>query len=348
MRDSVNRLFQQRFQGHEVPVEASVWEGIQQQVATTTPAADGVNELFKDRFQGHEAPVDPAVWANISSQLGHTIATGTGAGAVWGWAAAGVVAVTTGAALLFGLLPPGKEATPSVITTETTSEIPASPIVSATPSEEEGKIALQEAAVDPPRMRTSIARPTASAGRSTGSEQATPPLVEVVPNTPGITTQPSSTVEAPGAALVENIIQDLTHDVVQEVTNVSPMPPPTEPVPSSNKAASSTTDEPIVEPAIETPVEPSMPKLFMPNTFTPNGDRINDTYEVEAGRFAQVLIRIYSLKTNALVFSTNTAEAWTGDGCEDGMYMVAVEAHTLDGRTTTEGKVVWLNRNPLN
>ena len=30
------------------------------------------------------------------------------------------------------------------------------------------------------------------------------------------------------------------------------------------------------------------------------------------------------------------------------MYMVAVEAHTAEGRTATEGKVVWLNRNRIN
>jgi hypothetical protein len=90
------------------------------------------------------------------------------------------------------------------------------------------------------------------------------------------------------------------------------------------------------------------PKLFMPNVFTPNNDGINDTYQVVGDGFAKVLVKVFAMKNNQLVFSTHSGEAWTGANCEDGMYLVAVEALTPDGRSVTEGKVVWLNRTPMN
>jgi hypothetical protein len=61
-----------------------------------------------------------------------------------------------------------------------------------------------------------------------------------------------------------------------------------------------------------------------------------------------VLVKVFAMKNNQLVFSTHSGEAWTGANCEDGMYLVAVEALTPDGRSVTEGKVVWLNRTPMN
>ena len=104
MRDSLNTLFHDRFQGHELPVDPGVWQGITQQMANATVStADGLSDLFKDRFQGHETAVDPAVWKGISAQLGHA-AVGTTAGSgLLGWAAAGVLAVTVGAVAYFSI-----------------------------------------------------------------------------------------------------------------------------------------------------------------------------------------------------------------------------------------------------
>ncbi|MCB0769174.1 MAG: gliding motility-associated C-terminal domain-containing protein, partial [Flavobacteriales bacterium] len=84
------------------------------------------------------------------------------------------------------------------------------------------------------------------------------------------------------------------------------------------------------------------------NTFTPNGDGINDRYEVDMTGFKSLVLRVYSMKNDRLVFSTNAGAPWTGEGCEDGMYMVAVEAVTKDGKIISQGKVVWLTRNGTN
>src|SRR5690606_2551887 len=70
-----------------------VWNAIQAQVAT--PPADPIEDLFRDRFQGHEAPVDPSLWNAINAQIGQGAMAGSAAtgGSIFGWAAAGVGAL---------------------------------------------------------------------------------------------------------------------------------------------------------------------------------------------------------------------------------------------------------------
>ena len=68
------------------------------------------------------------------------------------------------------------------------------------------------------------------------------------------------------------------------------------------------------------------------------------------------MIRVYSVNTNQLVFSSSVTggngqgeiDLWDGANVEDGYFVVAVEAMTMDGRALSEGKVVWLNRKGMN
>ena len=149
-----------------------------------------------------------------------------------------------------------------------------------------------------------------------------------------------------GSALVSDIISGLEEQVWHQPVTARPEPGITAAPALENKAERPASIEPTIDPPINAPAP--LPKLFMPNTFTPNGDGVNDTYTVDGDGYASIMLRVYSMKTNSLVFTTNSGQPWTGEGCEDGMYMVAMEAHTPDGRSTTEGKVVWLTRNRMN
>lgn len=345
MRDSVNKLFQQRFQGHETPVDPGVWQGIQQQMAAAAPASDGVRELFKERFQGHEMPVDPSAWANISSQLGHTAAAGTAAtGTMWGWVAAGIAAMAvTAAAVLWEPAAPAKTAVTTVPVNAPTVQV-SKPVMRAqeTSKSDEAPSVTPQPAV---RKREAL---TARV-----PDQSAPTIVQAAAATAPATAPPSSgggpEEASEGREVVSGIITDLTEQVIQQPLTAEPEPG----LSPKQVASSGTNNNTTVVTEVATEAQPTetavpAPKLFMPNTFTPNGDQINDTYIVGMDEFQSVMIRVYSLKSNTLVFSTNSGEAWTGANCEDGMYMVAAEARTLDGRTVSEGKVVWLNRNPVN
>ncbi|MFN6115543.1 MAG: hypothetical protein ACK46C_06645, partial [Flavobacteriales bacterium] len=85
MKDNLQHLFRDRFQGHEAAVDPGAWQAIQGQLAAAAPAADGLNDLFRARFAEHEMEVDPSVWQGVSPQLGQTAYAGAGASAtVWG------------------------------------------------------------------------------------------------------------------------------------------------------------------------------------------------------------------------------------------------------------------------
>lgn len=354
MKDSVNNLFQQRFQGHEALVDPGVWQGIQQQLATA-PATDGVTDLFKDRFQGHELPVDPAVWNSISSQLGHTAVTGTATGSVWGWAAAGIAAVAiTAGVFLGGRGSTGAEPNNTVATaTDVRSATPVVTTEETTP--QQPMATLGAPSVQPTRMEAKPEPSTTKKSKAPRQQTSTvAPGLADLPNEPvaasTINVVPDPTGLANGEVVVSDIILGLTEKVIQEPVTAQPEPGLASKDPEHVRTPSTGGGDQlgsVSEVAVPENLAP-LPKLFMPNTFTPNGDLVNDTYTVGAEGFQNVMIRVYSLKSNALVFSTNNGEAWSGATCEDGMYMVAAEALSNDGRTVSEGKVVWLNRNPVN
>lgn len=337
MKDSMNMLFSERFHGHEMPVDPVVWQGIQQQMGhASTAGADGVSKLFKDRFQAHETAVDPAVWQAISAQLGHTVVGTTAGSGFLGWAAAGVVAVTIGTVAYFTM------SEPRTTTVATLPGVPAAQVTTTT---------VPDA---PLALVVNTTKEAASTGPTAafpeGPERKVPDRIEQGAGTADVEIDPvpstsSNPAEQPplptkeGAAVVESIIAGITTEVKQQVLEQQVQ---------GDGTGTATTPPAEDEPEIVADEAP-MPKLFVPNTFTPNGDGKNDEYQIGSEGFDQVLIRVYSVKDNRLVFSsTNSQEKWLGTNCEDGMYLVAVEARTPDGRTTTEGKVVWLNRNQMN
>lgn len=342
MKDSMNTLFRQRFQGHESPVDPGLWQGIQAQLNTPPTTTDGVNELFKTRFQGHEALVDPAVWSTISGQLGHTAAAGVAASTLWTWVAAGVtaVAIATGA-LFVGTGERGTTSAVAVTEPEPTRQAdPVAPPMSAP--------ILEEAHAEPAQLgqgKNLAGSPKVRRGTKSPAQ-----VVPVEPQ-PTVVTSQSTNLLDEGPEVVSEIIADLTKDVIQQPMTAQPepglQPTKSESAPATNAVIGATEQDPGNVATPPTPLAP-LPKLFMPNTFTPNGDGVNDIYLVGTEGFRSAMIRVYSLKTNSLVFSTNTGEPWTGENCEDGMYMVAAEAQSTDGRMATEGKVVWLTRNPNN
>jgi gliding motility-associated-like protein len=55
------------------------------------------------------------------------------------------------------------------------------------------------------------------------------------------------------------------------------------------------------------------PLLYIPNTFTPNNDGLNDVFMVEASSVFTYEIRIFDRWGDQVYYSTNVQDAWTGD-----------------------------------
>lgn len=90
---------------------------------------------------------------------------------------------------------------------------------------------------------------------------------------------------------------------------------------------------------------PAFCNVFIPNAFTPNGDNINDRFEVKHGENCDVLefnMKVFD-RWGRLIFETNTMEpdyAWDGtaDGKEvmQGVYMWAAYAKVKALNSPTE------------
>lgn len=341
MKDELSELFHERFQGHESPVDPGAWEVIQARLEVSAPAPgeDAVEKLFREHFQGHESPVDPATWAHISSQLGQGAAVAGTAGtalAPLGWAAAGLgLLALVGVAYLYSGRPstPGELAHGTPVTSST--EMPAGdggaetlPVLQ-TPTDAEQAPALVQEGGHVPIDAASLPReekPAAMPGGPTPDE-AIPAEGRDAP------LEPLSAIEGP--VLVERIIERVIEQARVE-----------EPLDVSMQDAPESSDEHDASSPAETPATAQPPALYLPNTFTPNGDGVNDTYVVmNPEAFERIITRVYAVSNNQLVFSSDNNAPWTGENQPDGYYLVAVEAVTPDGRLVAEGKVVWLNRN---
>lgn len=326
MKNSLNDLLRERFQGHEAPVDPGTWAVIEAKLLTAAPASDPVNDLFRERFQGHESAVDPSAWSGISSRLGHPVA-GAGWSGLYGWMAAGVAGVVAIGALVMTL--GGKPVETAVAAPVETDELPE-------------VVAAAEVGLDSEQVDAKGQEPTVPKVRQAAPKAVPSPQDEQVTTVPKVTEPLEQAPEE--AVVVDRIIEDLTVRTMLDVLTSDERPEPMTPTSDQSLDGNERGDR--YEEVMEAPIVEESIKLFMPNTFTPNGDGINDTYRIlPRTGFERVVVRVYSMKNNQLVFSSASIdEEWQGLNCDDGMYLVAVEAQLPDGRVLADGKVVWLNR----
>lgn len=338
MKDELSTFLRERFSAHESPVDPGLWQAIEARIDAAPPAPgdDAVDRLFKDRLEHAEMPVDPALWTQVSAQLGQAAAPVAGGSAWlggWGWVAAGVGALAvTGAAYFWSIQEPGTALQTPVptpveqpLTAPTTLADPL-PATAEVPEPATTTQVVQEQQAVPSVQRSQDAPVAAD------SRDARP--VERLAESAPMDATPMVAEPRRGAELVERIITEATQQA--RTVRSAPMEP--------GDAQPGTEPEAVTEP--DRPAAEAV-KLFLPNTFTPNGDGVNDTYQVlNPEDFARITTRVFAVRTDRLVFRADHNEPWTGEGCQDGYYVVAVEAVDHDGRLVTQGKVVWLTREP--
>ena len=342
MNDRMDTLFRERLNGYEAPVDPGVWHLVQERIGPTPSGGDDLEQLFREHSKTYEPLVDPSAWAGISGHLGHGAAgAGGGMSASWGWLAAGAGAlVLTVTAYLHQESKEGTAYIPPVATEnvvqgpmmpQAQEEPPAEALPALPRKEDIGEEARKTFITTTERHKEAPIDPAPSPTPPSAHQDGEPRKASQTDtmSVPDIPQRPE------GADLVERIIGQVT-----EAARTSLTEPEKATVPRPDPDPEPWEQEP-------PPPQAEAPKLFLPNTFTPNGDGVNDTYEVlNPEAFGRILTRVFEVRSNQMVFSTDNNEPWTGANCPDGYYLVAVEAITMDGQLVTQGKAVWLTRDP--
>lgn len=77
-------------------------------------------------------------------------------------------------------------------------------------------------------------------------------------------------------------------------------------------------------------------RLFVPNTFTPNGDGLNDEFSISGTLIKEINIQIYDRWGKILFESSDLGFAWkgldqSGDNCPEGSYVYVINGLAYDG-----------------
>ncbi|MCB0808991.1 MAG: gliding motility-associated C-terminal domain-containing protein [Flavobacteriales bacterium] len=367
-KDELTGLLQERFTGHELPVDPTVWEGVQAQLVEA--AVDADLDLFQDRFNGHESTVDPGIWHHIAGQLGHGAAAGTTAGGgllggTGGWIAAGIMAVgltggiwwwnsTQEAAVVAVVQDPVEVPVQQQEPVQDPEEEPRSDAAGTTsasiapsPVNKAGTKSVTPPAQDP------VTDPGSPARQENEEDEEAPDAEEEndrhasIPATlePRLNSTDTGTQDPRGLAVVERILGEAVNETTQH-----PRPEQEEVIPPPAI--------PLEEGTVEEPTDVTEPAdmandhelvLFIPNVFSPNNDLINDELRVQGEGFQEVRVRIYNANNNQLVFAAESLKPWdgrdlSGQPCQDGYYFYAIEAVDMTGRLHTKGQAIRLFR----
>ncbi len=89
------------------------------------------------------------------------------------------------------------------------------------------------------------------------------------------------------------------------------------------------------------------PELFVPNSFTPNGDGVNDSYLVRGSGIESFSMTIINSKGKVVFQTTNINEAWNFDGTSNELaneyYTAVIRAIGVDGRPITKNQRLTIN-----
>jgi hypothetical protein len=350
MDDRLTAHLRERFAGHEVDVPPGAWENVNQQLQAGS--GEALRNTLQDKFRGHEVHVDPSAWSAISGQLGHTAAAGTSFGTAW--IAAGVAAVAiTATALLWNsnadqVPAPVPQQVVQAVPPATPSPATTNPVVTPpTPKDPAPeKQTNAEPAVAPPAHHT----PMVNAPATTKAEpqaEATAPKTPTLPVVHTSSTTPSPTGNAGQAQPPAPPVQ---------ASAFTPAAKQDEPAEHNGSTTSgNTVTSPNTETATdETGTDPFQQEnnsaILIPNVFSPQGDGVNDQLKIIAKDYEKADVRIYSSKSDALVFHSNDlARMWdgrlpNGNIADEGYYRCIVILTDPDGTTRVKTEVVRLFR----
>ena len=309
---------------------------------------DPIKDLFRDKLQSHEVMPSKAVWSSVSSSLGHSAASTAGVGSASflkvAALAVGVSAVGVAGFILLSsddsepikiiekTVLQEKDLDESISSETTDSDVQesASPEIMLSQSESLSleKVITNESIQEtqPESIAINESLPVSTPSDSQANELIVEePKVDVLHQDNSVSPQVSVNVPA------ESI-----DDEVEVNTAISEAP-------SQDASPGEVTDE------LETPEIAVEEQIVLPNIFTPNGDRINDVFEIKMEDKLEFQIVILNQQNQPVFKSTDANFQWdgtmlNGQPAPSGTYLYYFSAKDLNGKDVTKSSLLTINR----
>lgn len=339
---------------------------------------DNLETLFQEHLENLEGEVGPDVWKGIQQQLPNVqqpanagqAASGMATSKVTLWAVTGAVAVaTTVGGIWFATQDEGADNT---TTAEQAVENTITDVTEQPTSPKSEQLTTTPASANQPAEQPSVEGATTLNAGEENTTESSDNSSHVVPES---TTSPNQvsqqTTELDGAPQTapsgsgsptsgegdadqpvgqgEQIVQPIQQGGVPEP--IESATPPSDATGNENNRSTRESVDPAVTPVSQPDNSTAVqqPVLTVPNVFTPNGDGLNDSWEVEVQHVRSYILRVYNANGRLVFESQDPSVSWNGqerDGttAAEGTYFYQLTATGIDGKQHTKRASVTLRR----
>ena len=314
---------------------------------------DPIKDLFRDKLQSHEVMPSESVWSGVSDALGHSAASSASVGSA-SFLKVAAIAVGVSAVGVVGFMMMNSDETEPLKSIEKTVL-----------QEKDIDESVSSETIDSDVEESKSPEITLSDSESLSSEKVIsnesirdtqPELITINESLPVST--PSESQAYP-VVVEENDIHNMNeaNPVTPEVSATVPAVTINEDQGNQDQVSSETietleleeTYEEIVSDQDESPDILIEESIVLPNIFTPNGDRVNDLFEIEIGDKLEFQIVVLN-RQNQLVFKSGDPHfQWdgtmpNGEPAPEGVYLYYFSAKDRFGNDITESSVLTIKR----
>ena len=314
---------------------------------------DPIKDLFRDKLESHEVMPSESVWSGVSDALGHSAASS---------ASVGSASFLKVAAMVVGVSAVGVVGFMMMNSDETE---PLKSIEKTVLQEKDIDESVSSETIDSDVEESKSPEITLSDSESLSSEKVIsnesirdtqPELITINESLPVST--PSESQAYP-VVVEENDIHNMNeaNPVTPEVSATVPAVTINEDQGNEDQVSSETIETPELEETYEEIVsdQDESPDILieesivLPNIFTPNGDRVNDLFEIEIGDKLEFQIVVLN-RQNQLVFKSGDPRfQWdgtmlNGEPAPEGVYLYYFSAKDRFGNDITESSVLTIKR----
>ena len=299
---------------------------------------DPIKDLFRDKLQSHEVMPSKAVWSSVSSSLGHSASTTAGAGAA-SFLKVAAIAIGVSAVGVVGFMfmssdepQPTKAIEKTVLQEKDIDES----VSSETPDSD-----VQESPSPEITLPQSESLSSEKVISNESIQETQPELITINESLPVSTPSESQAntliIEEPSVDVLpeENVVSP---DVSVDEVDGAPVVSLTSEAPSIEQSQEVDESEDVLE-----------ERIVLPNIFTPNGDRINDVFEIKMEEKLEFQIVILNQQNQPVFKSSDTHFQWdgtmlNGQPAPSGTYLYYFSAKDLNGRDVTESSLLTIQR----